>query len=323
MMTSHRLALVVVLMVAAAAQAQDSGLPSLAARHAVAPAISLTPDGSGGTAPNAGGSDAPELPLKLVDPEKKLNMSFTPYMWLTSLSGNISVKNINFNATASFVDILQNTNGVFGLMGAIDAEIDRLVFQLNGAWSYMKVNNTRGVFAAGSLASAIKIDSSWTELFGGYRFIDQPLYKEKDPAGRFFIDGFVGGRLTTLYLDSTVTASAAIVLPDGTPLAAGASREIAGYQAWVEPFVGARIGMNLCGNWTIGLRGDVGGFGVSGDTLAWQAIGMVGYTWHMDSWNLSLLGGVRALSQDYSSGGFRWNETVYGPALGVQFSFAF
>jgi hypothetical protein len=300
--------------------------PAALARDGAAAAAPVQPPPAitaGTTTPRVGDDGSAALPLNLVDPESKVSIAFTPYMWLTGLSGDVSLKYINFNATASFVDILQNTNGLFGLMGALDARVDRLVFQLNGAWTYIKVNDTRGVPVSGSLNSTIKIDSSWTELFAGYRFIDEPLCRDQPQPGNVFVDGFVGGRLTTLYLDSVVTALGAVVLPDGTPLPPGATRAISGYQAWVEPFVGGRVGFNLCSNWSVGLRGDVGGFGAGGDKASWQAIGYVGYTWQMEGWKISMVLGGRALSQNYASGGFRWNEIVYGPTLGVQFAFAF
>ena len=71
------------------------------------------------------------------------------------------------------------------------------------------------------------------------------------------------------------------------------------------------------------LRGDIGGFGISGDKdLSLNGSLLFGWKFKPD-WNLLL--GYRALYQDYQDGQgtdeFHYKVTTHGPMLGVQYGF--
>jgi hypothetical protein len=93
----------------------------------------------------------------------------------------------------------------------------------------------------------------------------------------------------------------------------------------VDPLVGARAHFHLSERWSLSLEGNVGGFGVGSD-FAWHASGAIGYRFSLfGEDNARLLGGYRALSQDYETGSgddkFEWDVTLHGPIVGLAIAF--
>jgi hypothetical protein len=260
-----------------------------------------------------------------------LNLSFTGYAWLTSISGTTGVAGLEFDIDESFFDLLSESDQLFGLMGSIDAEYKRLVFQLNGVYTHAEFSDQKSFARSGmggggptvSIDPDLKIDAGWVEVFGGYRFIDRPLEEADASAGRLTLDGFIGGRITLMEVEADIVAEEEITLPNGTVLAAGERRKLDQDEGWIEPFIGGRIGLELGEHWLLSLRGDVGGFGVDHSDFSWQAIGGVGYRWQHDGWSIDVFGGYRALGQDYTRGGFTWDAVTHGPVLGTQVSISF
>ena len=84
---------------------------------------------------------------------------------------------------------------------------------------------------------------------------------------------------------------------------------------WIEPFVGGRVLPTLSKRVTIGVRGDVGGFGVGSD-LIWSLVGSIQY--HV-SRQVALGGGYRALDIDYAQGSGGLDVLMHGPLLGAAF----
>lgn len=267
-----------------------------------------------------------------TDDANLLTLTFTPLIWLPSFSGTTGVGGVDFDIDATFLDIVDNSEAVFGLQGAIDAEYKRWVFQLNGVYTTATFTDSRGRARSGPGGGGVDVkadgtletDALWFEAFAGYRFVDIPIVKN-DPANksRVLFDGFIGGRVTTLDINTSVRVDAAVTLPDGRELEAGRGNSIDDTEGWFEPFIGGRTLLQLGEHWNIALRGDVGGFGVDDSEFSWQAVGAVCYKIRQDGWTLNLFGGYRALGQDYERGGFTWDMVVHGPVLGAQFILSF
>ena len=72
------------------------------------------------------------------------------------------------------------------------------------------------------------------------------------------------------------------------------------------------------------MRGDFGGFGAGSD-FTWNALGVFGYEWRFETWQLEALLGARALYQDFEDGSglkrFEWDVTQYGPVVALAFKF--
>jgi hypothetical protein len=276
-----------------------------------------TPPAQASGPPNV--QDAP--PLRSAEATQRLQVALTPYLWLTGFSGSTRVQNITMNLDKNFAQIVGASDGAFGLMGALDVTYDRLVFQLNGAWTYAKFEEQRGIFRNGTVSATAASNTTWVEFLGGYRIFEAPRDPKAEGPQLLTLDAFVGGRVTMLDMDTTVRATTTVTLPDGRVLVAGASRRINASDSWIEPFVGMRAGFDLTGGWQFNLRGDIGGFGVDGSQFSWQVVAGVGYRWNHENWSMALFLGYRALSQDYTNGPFAWDMIVHGPMLGLQFQF--
>ncbi len=265
-----------------------------------------------------------EVSTNVPQEESTNEVRFTPYAWLTGYRGSIGARGINFDFDLNFFDVLETSDTIMGLMGAVDLKVGPAVFQLNGAYATAERENTRGVaFGNGGVSASATVDakvsSTWLELLGGYRAIEHSL-----PAGHTFsLDALVGVRQTLLDLDLDVRADAAVTLPSGEELTVGTSRTLDRDQDWFEPFLGARAMMELHEDWVLSLRGDVGGFDVDGSEMAWQLIGAAGREWSFDGGTFALFVGYRALHQDYESDGFEWDVTTHGPLLGCSVKFVF
>jgi opacity protein-like surface antigen len=255
--------------------------------------------------------------------EHLLRFSLSPYIWLTSLTGDVGVRGVSTSVDKSFVDILDDSDRVFGLMGAVDLKVDRFVFQFNGAWTTAEMSNHAANSPGGALNANVDVDSMWFEFFAGYRLVEAVLGLEPADGNRFDLDLFVGGRVTALQTDLALSAAADITLPDGSLLPSGASRDWDKSKEWVEPFVGARASFTIVDCWQVLFRGDVGGFGVDDSEFSWQVVAGMGYWWKHDGWDMAMFLGYRALSQDYDTDKFRWDVTTHGPVLGASFSFSF
>jgi hypothetical protein len=241
----------------------------------------------------------------------------------------MGVRGVTTDVDASFLDILDKSDSIIGLMGALDVEVDRFVMQINGAFTKAEVSDQRGRAingpsgGSGTVAAQINAVAKnlWVEGFAGYRFLD--TRHASDTPTRFTLDGFAGVRVTDMELDFGVTTSTNATLPTGEVLQSGVQRGISEDQTWVEPFVGLRGAIELHENWVFSLRADVGGFGVDDSDFSWQAVAALGYRWRRENWMYSVFAGYRALGQDYSSSTFTWDAVAHGPMLGMQFAYRF
>ena len=91
-------------------------------------------------------------------------------------------------------------------------------------------------------------------------------------------------------------------------------------ESWVEPLVGARIGLDLTDRFAIAGEANVGGFGVGSD-LAWNAQAFLGYRTILFGRQTTFAIGYRALHQDYDHNDFEWDVTMHGPVIGTAVRF--
>jgi hypothetical protein len=100
----------------------------------------------------------------------------------------------------------------------------------------------------------------------------------------------------------------------GTDVDGGASASER--QNWVDPWVGARGRVPFAERWSLGLRADVGGFGV-GTQFTWQA----GATVRADlGKGISLDLGYRAISLDFDDGDLEYDAIIRGPLIALAFA---
>lgn len=314
------LACVSMLISAASAPAQTAEPSSAAPAQPEASSPTPTPPPSPTPAPSHtaenDATEKPETPALSASAASDLRIAFSPYIWLTGFSGDVGIRNIDINLNKNFFEIYDESDSVFGLMGALDLSYKRFVFQYQGSWVTADFSEEVGTVDTGTVEAKLDLEAAWNEVFTGIRVIERPLGEDADKHGSAALDVFCGGRFSTVSVDATLTATSQIVLPDGGVITPGASVGRDRSENWFEPFIGARAVFELDEHWVIQLRGDVGGFGVDGSDFSWQAIGVIGYQWRNDGWDIGLFAGYRALGQDYSNDDFRWDMITHGPAIG-------
>ena len=121
----------------------------------------------------------------------------------------------------------------------------------------------------------------------------------------------IGGRFNSIE-GGLIVAPGDIVLP---------GLDVSDTQSWFDPLIVLRFTAPLESSWKLGIRGDVGGFGMGSD-ITWQVFPFVGYRFS----NLfEISGGYRALGMDYKTGSgtdaFLYDMVIFGPQLGLVFHF--
>ena len=214
-----------------------------------------------------------------------------PYVWGSAMEGTVGVGDITADAEMSFSDILDNLE--FGFMGTYRASRDRYSITVDAL--YMGLGATEKG-PGGVLKADIDVDQIGLEADFGYALNE-----------RFTLFG--GLRYVSLDADVQVTG------PLGNDLSASESQD------WVDPVVGAIYSWPLADEWTLNLRGDIGGFGIGSD-FAWQ--GMATLRWQFSP-RTSLGAAYRYLDMDYEDGKgsnyFKYDMATSGPAMGVIFTF--
>jgi hypothetical protein len=94
-------------------------------------------------------------------------------------------------------------------------------------------------------------------------------------------------------------------------------------ESWVDPVIGARLFHPLNNNWTMLLRGDVGGFGVGSDFTSLLSIG-ARYQIKQDMLLNIRYQGLWVDYEDGTAGApgfFAYDTVTHGPVVGLQFNF--
>lgn len=226
--------------------------------------------------------------------------SLTPYLWGSGMSGKAAIGTpagpLEADVDVGFDDILSNLK--LGGMLSYRAESDRWVVMADAIYMDLEADKTVGGPLV-TVDAAAEVQQIALEADLGYHLTANLV-------------AFVGLR----YNDIDAGLS---VLRSGP--GAGASRGAGENESWVDPLVGLTAKLPLNERWSIGLRGDVGGFGIGSD-LAWQA--MVSVQWKASD-KLEVIGGYRYLDVDYQDGNgaslFKYDVVTSGPGVGVSFRF--
>ncbi|MBS7534774.1 hypothetical protein KHC28_14010 [Ancylobacter sonchi] len=246
-----------------------------------------------------GSAWASDLPVPAKPPAPVFtstpSFSVTTYIWATAIDGRSATLPPLPAADISlhFRDVLKELNGAF--MASAEMRIDRWSFLVDGQFSQV----TSGSTLPGPFFSALKLRSQSTTLQGSV------LYRVHEDAV-LALDVGAGVRLWNLNNKLEIMPGLANLRIDH-----GES------QMWVDPIVGARLGVELGGPWSLTVAGDIGGFG-AGSRLTWQGLGSVNYAWNE---NLTLKAGYRALHVDYRDDGFMYDVTQHGPAIAATYRF--
>lgn len=248
--------------------------------------------------PVAGASGQEPVDLG-ADPEWKFRVM--PLIWFTQVRGEVTAKGVPASADINFSDILENLD--MGFLGAADVRRGDLAFHFFGMYTDIgqEIRWSKGPFGG---RVDVSLETAILDGVLGYRLFSSPA-DGIDLLDRVDLELIAGARHTYLRLELDPSTLSTI---DGS-------------KSWTDPVIGTRVGFGSPSGLSLGLRGDVGGFGVGSDRT-WRLTATLGYPL---SDLIALSAGYHVISYDYDDGDgsdrFEFNARFGGPFLGAVFSF--
>jgi hypothetical protein len=274
---------------------------------------------------------------QLVEPAplpSQWQFSFTPYLWLPWISGNMVVKGRGLDVAvdpAQIIDHLDWPTIVPAWMSYAEARRGPLSLfndivwtQLSGSGGFTRT--VSGRVATRTFGADINVDYQLAIVEAGGAYEIWSRGSQGSPGSTAF-DLLAGARYWHQDVDvsADLTGTVAFGGPLGITISGNRAIAKSGSVDWVDPFIGARVRQQLAPGQEIVLRGDVGGFG-AGSQFSWQAIGT--YNWLLCvTHGIPVDGyvGFRALSADFSQGSgtskFEFDNVIYGPVIGATMRF--
>lgn len=236
----------------------------------------------------------------------------TVYAWLTGLTGDVQARGNKVNVDETFIDLVQESDNLFGIAGRLEVGQQRLSAYVDGTYMSLRFDDR------GDPADPANVETPITIIeFGAiYRAAEWALGDESEgqkaegapPRRVLGLDVYAGGR----YMDV------------GIDLDFQSGRDESRNKSWVDPLIGARMIVDLSEHWVFTVGADIGGFGVGSD-FCWQAYGTFNYRFDMWGADAALVLGFKALGEDFNDGDgdsrVVWDATLYGPVIGLQFQF--
>lgn len=251
------------------------------------------------------------------------------YGWLMSVSGSTTTHGQTIDTNASFIDLVQKSDSLIGLMAYVEADkgpagvYADFVFTKMGftAGQTAYRNPLPGLRISATANAALTVQMFVVEMGGVYEFVRWNGGSGSSTA----IDAVGGLRYWNVNVAGTFDAMANVDFSRlNLQRSAGFAIAGSGVKQWVDPLVGLRLRHQLAPNQQITVRGDIGGFNLQ-DSLSWQAVAVYSYDWQFSGYQVAALLGFRALGVNYNTGSgvdaFGLNEVFYGPIVGASFRF--
>ena len=241
----------------------------------------------------AGGNIVPVEPIVQtpVEETEKWKFNLAPfYLWAMGMNGQATIGEDMSQVDVDFNEITDNLEAVF----IVHFEgIHESNFGFLTDINYVSLGGSQSLPGNTTLDVDMDMDMTIAEFSGLYR-----IQNEKDA-----FDLIAGVRYVKINMGLNINSITAL------------SPEI----DWVDPLIGARWIREINEEWSLLVRGDIGGFGVSSD-FTWQALGLVEWKPYEHT---SFIAGYRVLDLDYEDGSgakyFRYDVRSQGPLVGVNF----
>lgn len=267
-----------------------------------------------------------------ADPEP-WRFTFTPYAWLMGVTGNVTTRGQTIDTNASFIDLVQKSDSLVGLMayfeankGKVGVYTDFVFSKLGfGAGQTSYRNPIGGLKTSTTANAALTYQMFIVEMGGVYE-----VYRRPGSEGSFTaIDALGGFRYWNNSIDASFDVTTNVDfsrlrlehLDRSFGLAVARSDAI----QWVDPVIGFRVRHQFTPRQELWARADIGGFGLAGSQFSWQTVAAYTYLWQATGYQVGATIGFRALGVNYSSGSgpdaVGINEILYGPIIGASFRF--
>ncbi len=261
--------------------------------------------------------------------------AFTVYGWATNLSGSTTVRGNTVDFNASIIDILQHSSSLIGFMGDFEAKKGKFGFFADVVWAQLGIPKSAASYSnpiprVTLSAQTNAVDSlslTIVEAAGLYEVAKWPGSEQSFTA----LDFYAGGRFWSVANQISLDLTGAIAFSDPRLNQFDRSKTIgiadSGSLYWADPMIGLRLRHQFTPSQHVFVKGDVGGFGLTGSSLfSWQAEAVYSYTWQFSGYALAADIGYRALSTNVnftSSGPFNnnLNLVIHGPLIGLTVKF--
>jgi len=228
--------------------------------------------------------------------EDAWRFNITPYLWLPSVNTSQSVTNdpVNVESSTEGYDILDRLD--FALLGTMEVAKGKWGVILD--FQTVKTSNDNTVQLLGNthhFTTDLTVADATLAL--EYRVIEAPKYTLDVLGGARAVYGYTG-----IDIDAT---------------GAGPGFNGSASKTWIDPIVGLKAHYFFNDHWSVGAYGDIGGF-IGESVLTYQLIGMVQY--HFNK-HFAVDLGYRYWFDKFEKGDFKLDASLYGPVLGLTFSF--
>lgn len=218
-----------------------------------------------------------------------------PYLFAVNMNGTVGIGSETANVSQSFGDIVRHLN--FGGMIFLSAAYGKWAISLNSLYASVSNSVSIGPYTA-----------TGKNNFGLFTpTLSYTAYQTNfnNSGSKFAISPYIGARTT---VNNSKLTIANITVSDN--------------QTWTDPIIGATLNYGYC-NWSAILFGNIGGTSSNTD-YSYDVSGYIGY--NPSSFKVATFyGGYQYLRQKYSTGSglnaFAWNMKLFGPVVGVAFTF--
>jgi hypothetical protein len=265
-------------------------------------------------------ADLPARAPSIAAPEpvpSEWSFRFTPYGWAPSMNGTQTIRGRTAKVDASFIEVLEKSDSLIGLMGDVEIRNGRIAFLGDVVWSKVGFGGdavrTRSV--APGISAGLDVQMAIAEAGVAYEIARY---------GSLAFDVIAGGRFWWQEADLSLDLTGTLDIGD-LQVVGGRAISRSGSVDWADPLVGGRIRYQLAPGHQLSLRGDVGGFGLGSD-FSWQAIAAYGFDFaQYHGVTFSGVLGYRALYVDYAQGEgrrrYEFDVLQHGPVVGVSMRF--
>ncbi|WP_019501472.1 outer membrane protein [Pseudanabaena sp. PCC 6802] len=252
---------------------------------------------------------------KPADDSNRWHVKFQPYFILPfSTYGTTTIGNRSVDFNLSLGQVLSNLD--FAIYGRLETWNNNLGFIVDA--SYQKLGRVASTsIRQTTLAASASFSQGIYDFAVSYHFGDPAQYSLPDkPSNRSFplywFEPILGVRLNSL--DASIDASL-----DFGRFDRNFQRTVSSGRTWLEPTIGAKLGVQVSDPVILWLRGDISGFGLAGNpNLSWNVI--AGADWWISP-TTSLQIAYRFYEINYGNNDLRFKLGYNGPFIGVTFNF--
>ncbi len=230
--------------------------------------------------------------------KRSWGVEVVPYFWLASLSGRMSIPDVDGSlpVEADFSNLASNLDA--GLAGLIDLRFRRWHLMSDNSWVRLQINEDQVVGPA-AFSASLTPEVAFGTVAVAYEL---PLVE------RFALDVYLAARWWHVKAAATIVGTITGPGPGPPTRFAGS---VSGTETWANAIVGFRARYQITDRWRVSAAADIGGGQAD---LDWSAFASVGYDINR---HVGLTLAYRILGVDYSNQGFVYDMKQSGLLLGL------